>query len=133
MDIQQLNHDLITILEQKIVLNALDYNSQQYDEVEEKLHDMEDSLLEQYGDFLEGALHEVHDELCPDTEVLLPIAYLPRFVTKNDSGFQISTKDGVFVEVDDYEGNDTKLILLPNPVRIELIVDSEVKETVWQP
>ncbi|MTI23434.1 hypothetical protein, partial [Fulvivirga kasyanovii] len=95
-------------------------------------HDLEDDFLEKYGDYLEDAFHEVHDEFCPDTDVLLPIAYLPNEVIITDDGYDVAFKEGVYVEVDDYPGKETKLVLLPKPTRIILQVDPQQKEVVWK-
>ena len=37
-----------------------------------------------YGDYIEEALRDVHDEFCPDSEVLLPIAYLANEYIKKE-------------------------------------------------
>ena len=132
MNIDKLNQDVIAILENKIALSALDYSSPDYDELEEALHDKEDALTQEYGSYLEEALHEVHDEFCPDTDVLLPIAYLPRSAKKEDDDYVVTISDGVYVEVDDYASEETKLVILPNPVRIELMVDTSQREVVWK-
>lgn len=132
MDIKALDNDLTALIERKIALSKIDYSSEDYDELEEELHDLEDDFLEKYGDYLEDAFHEVHDEFCPDTDVLLPIAYLPNEIISTGNGYDVSFKEGVFVEVDDYPGKDTKLVLLPKPTRIILQVDPETKEVVWK-
>lgn len=132
IDNKALDSDLTTIIEQKIKLSTLDYNNEAYDSLEEQLHDLEDDFLEKYGDFLEDALHEVHDEYCPDSDVLLPIAYLPKRIKKVDSGYDVDFKEGVYVEVDDYAGKETKLVLLPKPTRIVLQIDSSQREIVWK-
>jgi hypothetical protein len=132
MDTKKLNQDIINILDNKIKLSQLDYDDAQYDDLEESLHDREDALMTDFGPFLEEALHEVHDEFCPDTDVLLPIAYLPRFAFKNGDKYQVIPGDGVYVEVDDYASKETKLVLLPDPVRIMLLIDAKTSEIVWE-
>lgn len=62
MDIKKLDHALALLVEKNHELNALDYNDKNYDRVEEELHDMEDDFLDEYGDFLEEVLRDVHDE-----------------------------------------------------------------------
>lgn len=132
MDIQALDSDLTSLVEKKIALSKIDYSSEEYDQKEEELHEMEDNFLEKYGDYLEDAFHEVHDEFCPDTDVLLPIAYLPNEVIVTDEGYDVSFNEGVYVEVDDYPGKETKLVLLPKPTRIVLQIDAKTKEVVWK-
>src|SRR5690606_28447709 len=96
-------------------LGKLDYNNPKYDDVEEQLHDLEDDFQENYGDQLEGVLRKVHDDVCPDNDVLLPIAYLK----------------GVPVETDKFAGKDTKLLLVTNPIRIILSIGKDKQEVVW--
>ncbi|ELR68954.1 hypothetical protein C900_05647 [Fulvivirga imtechensis AK7] len=131
MDIKSLDNDLTSLIEKKRELSEIDYSSEDYDVMEEELHDLEDDFLEKYGDYLEDAFHEVHDEFCPDTDVLLPIAYLPGEVIPADGGYDVDFKQGVYVEVDDYPGKETKLVLLPKPTRIILQIDPQNKEVVW--
>ena len=132
IDNKALDSDLTKIIENKIKLSGLDYSSEAYDTLEEELHDLEDDFLEKYGGFLEDALHEVHDEFCPDSDVLLPIAYLPNKINKIDSGYDVDFKEGVYVDVDDYAGKETKLVILPNPTRILLQIDKDQREIVWK-
>lgn len=132
MDIQALNQAVLTLVEKREKLNQIDYSNNEYDELEEELHTLEDDFQETYGDYLEDAFHEVHDEFCPDTDVLLPIAYLPKRPLKTEEGFSVDFKDGVYVEVDDYASDETKLVLLPSPTRIVLQVDKDTQEVVWR-
>jgi hypothetical protein len=116
MDIKALDADLQAIEKKQAELGKLDYNNPKYDDLEEQLHDMEDDFQDKYGEYLEKALQDIHDEICPDNDVLLPIAYLGK---------------GVIVEVDKYPGKDTKLALLSNPTRIVLSVGKEKQEVIW--
>lgn len=116
MDIKALDADLQAIEKKQAELGKLDYNNPQYDDLEEQLHDMEDEFQDKYGDYLEEALENIHEEICPDNDVLLPIAYVGK---------------GVIVEVDKYPGKDTKLVLLSNPTRILLTVGKEKQEVLW--
>ncbi len=126
-----LNEALVTLIKKKKELHDLNYNSSNYDQLEEDLHVLEDDFLNKYGDYLEDALHEVHDEYCPDSDVLLPIAYVPNELATSGDISEISLDQGVYVEVDDYESNETKLVLIPDPTRIVLLVSPEQKEVVW--
>ncbi|MGB3180961.1 MAG: hypothetical protein WBB45_06205 [Cyclobacteriaceae bacterium] len=132
MDIEALNSNLIKLVDLKIELSKIDYNQPEYDDKEEKLHDMEDDFLEEYGDYLEDALHTVHDEYCPDDDVLLPTAYLAKQYIKSKEGqYDVKISEGVPVEVDDYPDKLGRLVLLPNPVRLVLTVGKVHKEAVW--
>lgn len=116
MDIKALDADLQAIEKKQAELGKLDYNNPKYDDLEEQLHDMEDDFQDKWGDFLEQALQEIHDKICPDNDVLLPIAYMGK---------------GVIVEVDKYPGKDTKLVLMSNPPRIVLTIGKDKQEVVW--
>jgi hypothetical protein len=116
MDIKALDTALQTIIKKREELDKLDYSNPKYDDLEEQLHDLEDAFQDEYGDFIENALQEVHDELCPDNDVLMPIAYLGK---------------GIYVEVDKYPNKDTKLMLLPGPTRLVLNIGKERQEVVW--
>ncbi len=133
MEIEQLEKDLVEILEKKTALSKLDYHEEAYDEMEEAIHELEDAFQDHYGDYLEDALHEVHDEYCPDSDVLLPIAYIPNKFEVIDGEYKVPYSEGVFVDVDDYESNNTKLVILPKPLRIVLLINPKQSEVVWRP
>ena len=132
MDINALNKSLAGVADKINKINGLEYDSEEYDQEEEELHNMEDELMDKYGDYLEEAFDEVHDEHCPDTDVLLPIAYLAEEYIKNDDGsYDVLYNQGVPVEIDDYPGKETKLALVPSPTRIILQIDENNREEVW--
>lgn len=116
MDVKALDKALQEILKKREELNQLDYNNPKYDDLEEQLHDMEDDFQAKYGDYIENVLTDIHDKICPDNDVLMPIAYLGK---------------GVPVETDQYAGKDTKLILAPNPTRIVLSIGKEKQDVMW--
>ena len=116
MDVKALDKALLEILKKREELAKLDYNNPKYDDLEEELHDLEDDFQDEYGEYLEAAFQDIHDDLCPDNDVLLPIAYLGK---------------GVPVEVEKFGGKDTKLILAPSPTRIILTVGKDKQEVVW--
>ncbi len=131
MELAALDDDLLELIRAKMRLGALDYADEAYDEAEEALHDLEDAFMTNYGSYLEDALHEVHDEMCPDSDVLLPIAYIPNRVVKGEDGIDAPISEGVFVDVDDYSDPNTKLVLLPRPTRIILLIGPTKRETLW--
>lgn len=132
MDVKTLNNALIEIIKTRQELAAIDYNNPKYDDLEEKLHDMEDDFMENFGDDLERALQEIHDEYCPDSDVLVPIAYIAKKYEVNDKQeYSVAGTEGVFVEMDDYPGKDTKLVILPSPPRIALSIGTEKQQVVW--
>ena len=131
MDIQALDQAVLEIALKRNELKKIDYNNPKYDDLEEALHDLEDEFLDNYGDEMEKILQEVHDKLCPDTDILLPIAYMAKAYTVTDKNeFSVTTSEGVFVEVDSLPGKDTKLVIVPNPLRIVLNLKDK-QQVVW--
>jgi hypothetical protein len=116
MNVKALDKSLQEILKKREELAKIDYSNPKYDALEEELHDLEDDLQDEYGGYLEEAFQNVHDDLCPENDVLMPIAYLGK---------------GVPVEVDKFAGKDTKLILVTSPTRIILSVGKDKQEVVW--
>lgn len=116
MDTKALDAALLTIIRKREELAKVDYNNPKYDDLEEELHDLEDEFQDDYGDFLEEALQKVHDEYCPENDVLMPIAYLGQ---------------GVPVEVETMPGKDTRLVLEASPVRILVSVGKDKQQVVW--
>jgi hypothetical protein len=138
MNTKVLDKALNDIIEKKNALSSLSYDDKNYDKIEEELHDLEDDFIEKYGDYFEEALENIHQEICPESEVLLPIAYLANKYIKtgvNADGspaYDVNYKDGVWVDVEKYQGRDTRLVLIPNPARIVLLIDGKGKEVVWE-
>jgi hypothetical protein len=116
MDIKALDKTLQEIVNYKKELGKIDYNNPKYDDLEEKLHDLEDDFQDEYGEYMEEILQKVHDQYCPDNDVLLPIAYLG---------------DGVIVELEKLPGKDARLMLATGPTRIILGLGKEKQEVVW--
>ena len=133
MDAKELDKDLVGIIKVKNRLAQIDYNDAEYDQVEEELHEKEDDFMDKYGDYLDQALRKVHDLHCPDTEILLPIAYLAKkYSTGNaDAIFDVSYDEGVLVDADEYPGKLTRLVLVPGPTRLVLQISPDSREEVW--
>ena len=132
MDVKALDKAIQVIAIRRNDLQKIDYSKPKYDLLEEEVHDLEDSLHVNYGDFLEEILQNVHDKYCPDTDVLFPIAYLAKSYTVNDKNeYTVANNQGVFVEVDSIPGKDTRLVIVPNPVRVILNVGNDQQQVVW--
>jgi len=132
MELKELDLAIQEIAIRRNALSKIDYNNPKYDDLEEELHDLEDKVQVKYGDYLEEVLQDIHDKYCPDTDVLYPIAYFAKSYSINDKNeFSVGTKEGVYVEVDSIPGKETKLVIVPNPVRIILNVGSDKQQIVW--
>jgi len=131
MDTKALDKAIQEIAVRRNELKKIDYNNPKYDDLEEELHDLEDALHVKFGEYLEEALQEVHDKLSPDTDVLFPTAYLAKTYTINAKNeFSVALTEGVFVEVDSMPGKETKLVIVPNPLRIVLNTKDK-QQIVW--
>jgi hypothetical protein len=132
MEIVALDNALQEIIAKRNLLQKLDYNNPKYDDLEEELHDMEDDFQDNYGEYLEKVLQQVHDQHCPDTDVLHPIAYIAKaYTVSSNNEFILDSSDGLYVEMDKYPGKETKLALAPNPMRVILNIGEEKQEVIW--
>jgi len=132
MDVKELDKSIQEIALRRNALKKIDYNNPKYDDLEEELHDLEDSLHVKFGEYLEDVLQDVHDKYCPDTDVLYPIAYLAKsYIITDKNEFSVAANEGVFVEVDSIPGKDTKLVIVPNPIRVILNVGNGQQQIVW--
>lgn len=137
MNVEELDNSILELVKLKIALSEMDYNDPKYDEVEDKLHDLEDRFLDNDGEWLEDIIADVHDELCPEEEVLSPISYIADQYLKlgeNEKGpvLDVDSKQGVMVNLG--ENNQFKsqprLVVVPNPLRVLLNVDGS-RFRVW--
>ncbi|MGF1533237.1 MAG: hypothetical protein ACFCUI_06010 [Bernardetiaceae bacterium] len=136
IDIQALDRDLIQIIEKRNELSQLDYSAEHYDTLEETIHALEDDFLSAYGEYIEDGISEVYEEFHLPSEVLSPLSYLARFYHKMDETetgptFNVTSKDGLPIEIPGHEDKDTRLVILPNPTRLFLILKGKGKE-VWR-
>lgn len=132
MDLKALDKALQEIVEKRNELSKIDYNNPKYDDLEEQLHDLEDDFHEEFGDYLEEVLQEVHDKIAPDTDILFPIAYIAKsYQLDSKKEFSVAHTEGVFVEIDKFPGKETKLVIVPKPLRIILNVAADNQQIVW--
>jgi hypothetical protein len=115
-DFKAINKALGEIVKVRSELEKLDYDNPDYDEQEERLHNLEDDFQETFGKQLEKILQQVHNKYCPDSDVLMPIAYLG---------------DGVSVELKSQPGKDARMRLDVNPLRIFISLRGK-EQLVWE-
>lgn len=133
MDVKALDKALRDIITKRIELQKIDYHNPDYDELEELLHELEDDFQEEFGEYLEEILQTIHDEHCPDTDVLHPVAYIAKnYVLNGKSEFEVACGEGIYVEMDRYPGKETKLALVPGPLRIVLNIGKDRQEILWE-
>lgn len=138
MNHKKFNSALIDLAEKRIHLNSLDYSDEQYDEAEDNLHQAEDAFLEEFGDYLENVLDDVHERVCSGTDVLIPTAYIAKNYVRmgetldGDPIYEVTSKEGVIVEADKYPNKTSRLVMIPAPPRLVLTVGGKAKEVVWE-
>ncbi len=137
MNYKRLNSDLIDLIELRNELVNLDFADEAYDDLEDEIHEFEDTFNERYGEELEAVLENIHTRICPDVEVLLPTAYLAKEYFKSEieeDTFDIGPDAGVLVEtiLEDSKGKpiDARMTILPSPFRFVLIVKEDVR-VIW--
>lgn len=133
-----LNAELVEIVEKKVLLSSMTYDNKNYDQVEEELHDLEDDFIDEHGEFLEDIIADAHEAVKSDNDVLLPIAYLGQRYAKNGKNpdgsdrYEAEFGEGVLIETELYPNKETRLVLVPNPTRIELLVSNVKKQVLWE-
>lgn len=137
MNNTRLNSDLIDLIEMRNQLNQLDFSDESYDDLEEEIHEFEDTFNERYGDMLESVLDKIHEKICPDIDVLLPTAYLAKEYLPSaieEGSFELGPKAGILVEtvLTNEKGRplDAYITYLPNPFSIVLILNQDIR-VLW--
>ncbi|MFN3528388.1 MAG: hypothetical protein ACK417_00525 [Bacteroidia bacterium] len=137
MNYKRLNSDLLDLIEMRNELNELDFSDETYDDLEDEIHEFEDTFNERYGSDLEVLLERIHERVCPDVEVLLPTAYLAKEYLPSaieEGSFEIGPDAGILVEtiLKDAKGRfiDARITYLPNPFRIVMISHDDLK-VLW--
>lgn len=138
MDFDKLDEELSQIVELRIRLSEITYADPDYDEIEEQLHDLEDTLNEKYGHELEGKLEEIYAALSSDNEVLLPSAYLAnKYIpmlpdARGVVTYDVQGMEGVPVESEQFDGQDVRIALVPNPARFVMVINGRPLKDLWR-
>jgi hypothetical protein len=138
MDYDKLDRDLTEIVEKRIALSKKTYADPDYDDIEEELHDLEDDFNEEFGDFLEAELERIYEKLCPDNDVLLPSAYLANKYTpmlpdaRGVVSYEVKGMEGVPVESEQFDRQDVRIILVPNPTRFVMQINGQSLKDLWR-
>jgi hypothetical protein len=138
MDLKKLDQDLTAIVEKRIELSKITYADERYDDIEEELHDLEDDFNEEYGDELEAELEKIYKLLQSDNDVLLPSAYLansyvPMLPDANGViSYEVKGPQGVPVESDQFENQDVRIVIIPNPTRFVMQINGVSLKDLWR-
>ena len=135
MKFDDISKALEEIIDLRNQVYRLEHGSEELKTVEQSLGELESKLLSKYGTQLHEVLLDVHDELCPDNDVLSPTHYIASFynVKPNGNGlhYDVESDAGVLVQMDDFPQQPTRLVLIPNPLRVLLNINANQREEVW--
>ncbi len=133
MDIKKLNQDFEEIADKKTVLSGFEMGTPDYERANKDLEDLMHAFVENYGTYLEEALYEVHDEFCPDNDILSPLAYIAqKYFKKEQHEYEVANEEGVSVDADDFPDGQNRLVMIPSPCRLIIQNEKGFKEIVWQ-
>lgn len=138
MDWNKLDRNLTEIVEKRISLSKITYADPEYDDIEEELHDLEDELNDEFGDVLEAELEKIYDKLSSDSDVLLPSAYLannysPLLPDANGVvSYEVKGPEGVPIESEQFDGQDVRIVLIPNPTRFVMQINGVSLKDLWR-
>ncbi|GAB4337130.1 MAG: hypothetical protein OHK0038_15460 [Flammeovirgaceae bacterium] len=136
MNYDEISIALSNIIEKRAELSKHSLPTPEYKNLKAELQKMEEDFLRRFGSTLHEILLDVHDEYAPDIEVLPVLQYIGKEYKKigqNEWGirYDVDYNQGVYVEVDDFLDKNTKLVLVPNPLRVILNIEDGVRQTVW--
>ena len=137
MNWEKIDQELTEIVQQRNQLSALEYSDENYDDLEEQLHDLEDDFNENYEEILAPELEKIYAKLKSDSDVLLPTAYLANFYqemlpdAKGSITYEVTGNQGVPIESDQLDKVDLRIVLVPNPVRFVLLINGKQLKELW--
>lgn len=138
MNWEKLDQQLTELVKKRNQLSQMDYNNDQYDDLEEELHELEDQFNEHYESVLEPELEKIYSKLKSDTDVLLPSAYLANQYkellpdSKGIISYEVIGNQGVPIESDQLGKVDLRIVLIPNPARFVLLVNGKQLKDLWK-
>lgn len=138
MNWEKIDLELTEIVKQRNQLSALEYSDENYDDLEEQLHDLEDDFNENYEEILAPELEKIYAKLKSDSDVLLPTAYLANFYqemlpdAKGSITYEVTGNQGVPIESDQLGKVDLRIVLVPNPVRFVLLINGKQLKELWK-
>jgi hypothetical protein len=138
MNWEKLDQQLTEIVQQRNQLSQLEYSDENYDDLEEQLHDLEDDFNEEYEEVLAPELEKIYAKIKSDTDVLLPTAYLANSYKEMQADakgivtYEVSGAQGVPVESDQLGKVDLRIVLVPNPARFVLLVNGNQLKELWK-
>ncbi|NVJ86088.1 MAG: hypothetical protein HWE15_07265 [Algoriphagus sp.] len=138
MNWEKLDQELTEIVEKRIQLAEMDYSHEDYDDLEEELHDLEDDFNADYEEVLENELEKIYSFLKSDTDILLPTAYIANNYrplqadAKGIVSYEVVGHEGVPIESDQFDRQDVRLVLIPNPARFVMLINGRPLKDLWR-
>ncbi|HAH36102.1 MAG TPA: hypothetical protein DEQ87_13930 [Algoriphagus sp.] len=138
MNWDKLDKELTEIVEKRNQLAQMDYNHEDYDDLEEEIHDLEDDFNEDYETVLEKELEKIYSVLKSDTDILLPTAYIankykPLLPDANGIiSYEVGGQEGVPIESDQFDRQDVRIVLVPNPARFVMLINGRQLKDLWR-
>jgi hypothetical protein len=120
---------LLAIIEQRNKLAQLDYNDPLYDEIENRLHEIEDAFVEHFGEELEDIIEDIYELHHLQGDVLSPISYLARAYqiesSKKGTEYKVELEDALAID------SQNHLVIFPSPPRICLLDKAGNSLELW--
>lgn len=138
MNWDTLDKELTEIVEKRNLLAGMDYSHENYDDLEEELHDLEDDFNENYEEMLEAQLEKIHDKLKSDTDILLPTAYMANKYkpmlpdARGIVSFEVEGMQGVPIESEQFDKLDVRIVMIPNPTRFVMLINGQQMKDLWR-
>lgn len=141
MDFRVINEKILELIKLNEELENISYNDSRYDELEDKVYDMQDSLNEGYGKYFDGVMEKVYKSLGSKDEILNFTDYVAKTYlvsgAKNPDGslkFDEVPEDCISITVkpEALQGKkvEGKIYLKPNPLRIAFAIGKH-ERVVW--
>jgi len=135
MDLQAIDQALLEIVSKREAIRTSEDRASKT-KLQKELSLLEEAFNRNYEMPLRNILEEVYDDLSPDATVHPPLEYLAnqyKTISKNSKGptFDVNHRQGIEIDTDEYGANFTRLVIIPNPLRVILNIDDHSKEEVW--
>jgi hypothetical protein len=102
-----------------------------------KVAELSNLVANEYGEVMHEILQDIYDEYAPDNDVEPLVNYLLHNYNTANNGSEIPTYSftgiqGVRIFVDEYEGKESRLALIPNPLQLIVNIEGELPTVVWE-
>jgi hypothetical protein len=139
MNYKEINAKLLEIIELNQQLEKLSYNDPAYDTLEDKIHDIQDKLNQEHGEYFEKIISGIYKQLKADDDILNFTDYFARNYQKNGENqfgdqYSVDPEDCIQISFkhDSLKGKTLEgcLYFKPNPLRITFLLGTQ-ERTLW--